>query len=79
MSDSDECFDLHRDIKPYNFEPLAKKVTESINCEEITAVSTNVDLKQPPNCPADTRPRSTTRLRFGVYIFESYLGIIRHK
>jgi len=24
MSDSDECFDIPRDIKPYNFEPLAK-------------------------------------------------------
>jgi len=48
MSDSDESFDILRDIKPYNFEPLAKKVTDSINCEELAAASTDVDLEQLP-------------------------------
>ncbi|KAK2140509.1 hypothetical protein LSH36_1333g00018 [Paralvinella palmiformis] len=31
MPDSDKSFDLLRDIKPYGFEPPAKKVTDSIN------------------------------------------------
>jgi len=48
MSDSDERFDLLRDIKLYNFEPLAKRVTDSINCEELAAASADVDPKQPP-------------------------------
>jgi len=39
MSDSHESFDILRDIKPYSFEPLAKKVTDSINCEELAAGS----------------------------------------
>ena len=39
MSDSDESFDILRDFKVYNFEPLAKKVTDSINCEELAAAS----------------------------------------
>jgi len=39
MSDSNESFDILRDIKPYGFEPLAKKVTDNINCEELAAAS----------------------------------------
>jgi len=46
MSDSDESFEILRDIKPYNFEPLAKKVTESINCDELAAASAYVDPEQ---------------------------------
>jgi len=34
MSDSDESFDILRDIKPYSFESLTKKVIDSSNCEE---------------------------------------------
>ena len=37
-----------RDINPYNFEPLAKKVTDSINYEELAAASAYVDPEQPP-------------------------------
>jgi len=51
MSDSDESFDILRDIKPYSFEPLAKKVTDSINCEELAAASTYVHPEQPPVPP----------------------------
>jgi len=45
MSYSDESFDIFRDIKPYSFEPLAKKFTDSINCEKLAAY---VDPEQPP-------------------------------
>ena len=48
MSDSDESFDLLRDIKPYNFERPSKKVTDSINCAELAATSAGMDLEQPP-------------------------------
>jgi len=51
MSYSDECFDILSDIKPYSFEPLAKKVTDSINGEELAAASSDVDLEQPPMPP----------------------------
>jgi len=46
MSDSEESFDILRDIKPYSFEPLAKKVTDSINCEELAAACVYVDPEQ---------------------------------
>ena len=45
MPDSDESFDILRDI---NFEPLANTITDSINCEELAASSAYVDLEQPP-------------------------------
>jgi len=45
MSDSDESFDILRDMKSYSFEPLAKKVTDSINCEELSVASPDVDLE----------------------------------
>ena len=34
MSESDESFDILRDIKLHSFEPLTKNVTGSINCDE---------------------------------------------
>jgi len=42
-----EVFDILNDIKRYNFEPLTKKVTDSINCEELAAASAYVDPEQP--------------------------------
>ena len=51
MSDSDESFDIFKDIKPYNFEPLVKKLTDSINCEELVATSADMHLEQPPMLP----------------------------
>jgi len=48
MSDSNKSFNILRDIKPYNFEPLAKKVTDSIKCEELAAASAYMDPEQPP-------------------------------
>jgi len=45
---TDESFDILRDIKPYSFEPLAKRVTDSIICKELAAASADVDLDQPP-------------------------------
>ena len=47
MSDSDESFDILRDFKVYNFEPLAKKVTDSINYEELATASADVDPEKP--------------------------------
>ena len=47
MSDSDDL----RDIKLYNFEPLANMVTDSIICEEFAAASADVDLEHPPLPP----------------------------
>jgi len=58
MSDSDE---IHRDIKPYYFVPLAKKVANSINCEELVAASAYMDPEQPP-VPTNIQPPSTTRV-----------------
>ena len=39
MSDSDESFDILRDIKSYSFEPVAEKVTDRINCEQFATAS----------------------------------------
>jgi len=39
MSDSNEGFDILMDIKPYSYEPLMKRVTDSNNCEELAAAS----------------------------------------
>jgi len=41
--DSNESFDILRDIKPYCLKPLAKKVTGSNKCEELAAASAYVD------------------------------------
>jgi len=51
MSDSDESFDILGDIEHYSYEPLAKKVTDSINCEKLAASSAYADLEQPPVSP----------------------------
>ena len=51
MSDSDEIFDILKDIKPYNFEQLAKRDTDGINYEELAATSAYVDTEQPPVPP----------------------------
>ena len=48
MSDSNECFDILRDIKPYSFEQLVKRVTNSIKCEELATANAYMDPKQPP-------------------------------
>jgi len=52
MSDSDESFDILMNIKRYNFEPPAKKVTDSINCEELAAASADVDPVPPTPGPS---------------------------
>jgi len=59
MSDSDESFDILSDIKPYSFEPLAKKVTDGIKYEELAGAS------------ADIRPRST-RVRLACICLSWY-------
>ena len=51
MSDSDESCDILRNIKPYSFESLAKKITDSIKCEWLAAESADVDLEQSPVPP----------------------------
>jgi len=51
MSYYDESFKIFRDIKPYSFESLAKKVTDSIYCEELAAVSAYLDPEQSPVPP----------------------------
>jgi len=51
MSQSDEGFDILWDIKPYRFDPLAKKVNDSINCEELAAKSAYMDSEQAPEPP----------------------------
>ena len=66
MSDFDERFDLLRDIKPYSFEPLAKRVTDSINCEELAATSAYVDPEQPPVPPI---PGSDPQQELGWCVF----------
>jgi len=65
MSDSDESFDILRDTKPYNFEPLEKKVIDSINCEELAVGSAYVDTEQPPVPPTLIHNKSW----IGVYLF----------
>jgi len=51
MSDSEEGFDILRNIKPYSFEPLPGKVADSINCEELAAGSAHADPVQTPMPP----------------------------
>ena len=48
MSNSDKGFDIFKDTKPYNFEPLAKRVTDSSNCEELAAAHAYMDLNDNP-------------------------------
>ena len=68
MSDSDERFDIFRDVNPYNFESLAKKVTDSINCEELAAASAEVHLEQPP-VPTTPDPSPQQELDWHVFIY----------
>jgi len=76
MSDSHKGFDLLMDIKPYSFEPLANKVTDSINCEELTVVSADVHLEQ-PMVPPTNGPGPQLNL-FGKddITFRSFLKIL---
>ena len=67
MSDFDKGFDIFRDIKPYNFESLAKKVTDSINCEELAAASADVDPEQPP-VPLKPSPGPQQELDWCVFV-----------
>jgi len=67
MSDSNESFDILRDIKPYNFEPLAKKVTDTINCEELAPASAYMDLEQSP-VPLTHSPGSQQELDWCVFV-----------
>ena len=67
MSDSDESFDILRDIKPYNFEQLAKRVIYSINCDELAATSADMDLEQPP-VPQTPAPGSQQELNWRVFV-----------
>jgi len=73
MSDSNESFDLLRDIKPYSFEPLAKKITDSINGEKLAAASADVNPEQPPT------HRSTTRVGLECSLLNPIIGLLRHK
>jgi len=43
-----ESLDILMDINPFNFEPLAKNVTDSINCEQLAAASAYTDPEQSP-------------------------------
>ena len=60
-------FDIFRNIKPDSFEPLAEKVTDSINCEELAAASVYVDLDQPP-VPPTAGPGLQQELDWCVFV-----------
>ena len=63
LSDSDESFEILRDIKPYSFGPLGKGVTDSINCEELAVATTDVDPEQTPVPPTpDPGPQQRVRM-----------------
>jgi len=42
----------HKELIPDNFEPLAKKVTKSIEHEQLDASGADVDQEQPPVPPS---------------------------
>ena len=67
MSDSNECFDILGDSKPYSFGPLAKQVTESINYEELAAGSAYVDPGQ-PSVPPTPGPCPQQELDWCVFV-----------
>ena len=69
MSDLDESFGILRDIKPDSFEPQAKKVTDSINCEELAAASAYMDPEQPPVPPTPVHNKSW----LGVYLISQHI------
>jgi len=67
MSDSDDCFDLLRDISsPTTLNYTRKKVTDSINCEELAAASADIGARA-STCAADTNEGH------GNVIFSYYL------
>ena len=75
MSDSDESFDILRDIRPYNFETLTKKVTGSINCEELAAASADVAPEQPP-VPSTPDPGPQQELDWCVFCFNFWKVVV---
>jgi len=68
MSEYHDSFDILRDIKSYSFEPLAKKVTDYINCDELAAASAYVDPEQSPVPPRNPAPVHN-KIWIGVYLF----------
>jgi len=68
MSDSDKSCDILRGIKPYSYEPRAKKVTDSINCEELAAASAYVDPDSHLAVLPTPGPNPQQRW-IGVYLF----------
>ena len=77
MSDSDESFDILKDIKPYSFEPLAEKVADSINYEELAATSADVDLEQ-PLVPPTPGHGPQQELDWRVFVCVGIIFIIEH-
>jgi len=67
MSDFDESFDILRAIKPYSFEPLAKKVRDNINCDDLAAASAFIDPDQPP-VPSTPDPGPQQKLDWCVFV-----------
>jgi hypothetical protein len=62
MSDSDESFELHRDMKPYSFEPFAKKIKSNNGTESVNVAGLDIDTEaeQPPVPPTPAPgPQST--------------------
>jgi len=74
MSDSDESFYIVRDIKPYSFEPLVKKVTDSIICEELAAANAYMDPEQPPLLPTPS-PSPQQELDWCVFVCVGIISI----
>ena len=69
MLDSDKNFDILRAIKPYSFEPLVKKVTDSINCEELTAASAYLDQEQSAVPPAPVPVHNKSWIVAYLFVF----------
>ena len=68
MSDCDKGFDILRDVKPYSFESLVKKITDSINCEELAAASAYMDPEQPPVLSNPSRQVAQQQLDWCVFV-----------
>ena len=71
MSDSDKRVSILRDIKPYNLEPLTKRVTKSINCDELAVEGAHMDPEKPP-VPPIPDPGPQQELDWCVFV---YVGI----
>jgi len=77
MSDSDESFNNLRDINrssPTTLKHSRKRVTDSINCEELAAASADVEPEQPP-VSAPPGPSPQQELDWCIPI----IGLLRHK